>query len=126
MSASTQNQALSALLCFCGNVIGYEIGYPGEAARARRPKRLPVVMTRYEVRVVLSDLDGVAWLMPPHKVAGQICTGLRNGSGSGRGRFAFAPRQLPGVAQASYPQSDSGSMPNVGRATTIRSPNASG
>jgi integron integrase len=63
VSASTQNQALSALLFLYRYVIGYEIGDLGQVIRARQPKRLPVVMTRDEVRAVLAEMTGDTWLM---------------------------------------------------------------
>jgi integron integrase len=63
VSASTQNQALSALLFLYRHVLGKEIGDLGEVIRARRPKRLPVVMTREEVKAVLGHLTGDKWLM---------------------------------------------------------------
>lgn len=63
VSASTQNQALSALLFLYRIVIGTEIGATAEVVRARKSHHLPVVMTREEVRSVLSELDGEAWLM---------------------------------------------------------------
>jgi integron integrase len=63
VSASTQNQALSALLFLYRHVLGREVGDLGEVIRARRPKRLPVVMTREEVRALLSHLQGDKWLM---------------------------------------------------------------
>ncbi len=63
VSASTQTQALSALLFLYRYVIGYEIGDLGDLVRARQPKRLPVVMTRDEVRAVLNEMDGETWLM---------------------------------------------------------------
>ena len=63
VSASTQNQALSALLFLYRHVLGREVGDLGEVIRARRPTRLPVVMTREEVRAVLSHLQGDKWLM---------------------------------------------------------------
>jgi len=53
VSASTQNQALSALLFLYRHVIGRDVGDLGEVIRARKPKRLPVVMTREEVKAVL-------------------------------------------------------------------------
>jgi hypothetical protein len=49
VSASTQNQALSALLFLYRYVIGRKVGDLGEVVRARKPVRLPVVMTRDEV-----------------------------------------------------------------------------
>ena len=62
VSASTQNQALSALLFLYRHVLGRELGDLGEIIRARRPKRLPVVLTREEVRAVLGQLRGDKWL----------------------------------------------------------------
>jgi integron integrase len=58
VSASTQNQALSALLFLYRHVLDREIGDFGDVVRARRPRRLPVVMTREEVKAVLSHLQG--------------------------------------------------------------------
>jgi integron integrase len=63
IGASTQNQALSALLFLYRNVLKREIDDLGDVVRARRTKRLPVVMTREEVRAVMGKLDGQAWLM---------------------------------------------------------------
>jgi len=56
VSASTQNQALSALLFLYRHVIGRAVGDLGEVVRARKPVRLPVVMPREEVRAVLENL----------------------------------------------------------------------
>lgn len=63
VSASTQNQALSALLFLYRHVLSREVGDLGEVIRARKPKRLPVVMTRDEVKSVLANLTGDKWLM---------------------------------------------------------------
>jgi len=63
VSASTQNQALSALLFLYRRVLKRDIGDLGEVIRARRPKHLPVVMTRDEVRSVLDRMDGEIWLL---------------------------------------------------------------
>jgi len=63
VSASTQNQTLSALLFLYRHVIGREVGDLGEVIRARKPTRLPVVMTREEVKAVLANLTGDKWLM---------------------------------------------------------------
>jgi integron integrase len=63
VSPSTQNQALSALLFFYRRVIGREPGILGDVVRARRAKRLPIVLTRQEVRAVLARLRGDKWLM---------------------------------------------------------------
>ena len=63
VSASTQNQALSALLFLYRHVLERKIGDLGEVIRARKPKRLPVVMTREEVKEVLVLLTGDKLLM---------------------------------------------------------------
>lgn len=63
VSASTQNQALSALLFLYRRVLGREVGNLGEVMRARKPTRLPVVMTREEVKAVFANLSGDKWLM---------------------------------------------------------------
>lgn len=63
VSASTQNQALNAVLFLYHEVLGKQIGYVNGVVRAKRPQRLPVVLTREEVKALLSQLDGTAWLM---------------------------------------------------------------
>ena len=63
VSASTQTQALSAILFLYRHVIFYELGDLGDVARARTPKRLPVVLSREEVRAVLGQMEGETWLM---------------------------------------------------------------
>jgi len=73
VSASTQNQALSALLFLYRYVIGYELGDLGDVVRAKKPRRVPVVMTRDEVRSVLEELHGDRRLM----AALMYGTGLR-------------------------------------------------
>ena len=63
VSASTQTQALSALLFLYRHVLGREIGDLGNVIRARKPARLPVVMTREEVKAVLANMTGDKLLM---------------------------------------------------------------
>jgi integron integrase len=63
VSASTQTQALSALLFLYRHVIGREVGELTGLVRARTSRRLPLVLTRDEVRAVLGALDGDKWLM---------------------------------------------------------------
>ena len=63
VSASTQNQALSALIFLYREVLAKEIGWLDNLERAKLPQRLPVVLTEGEVRDVLSHLDGRYWLM---------------------------------------------------------------
>lgn len=62
VAASTQNQALNALVFVYRAVIGRPLGEIDEVVRARRPQRLPVVLSRDEVRRLLLHLDGDHWL----------------------------------------------------------------
>lgn len=63
VSASTQNQALCALLFLYGTVLGAAPGAFDGLVRARRPERLPTVLTRGEVSAVLAAMSGPARLM---------------------------------------------------------------
>jgi site-specific recombinase XerD len=63
VSASTQTQALSALLFLYRHVLRREVGTLEGLIRARKPKRLPVVMSREEVKAVLDHLGGDKRLM---------------------------------------------------------------
>ena len=53
VAASTQNQALSAILFLYREVLGHELPWLDNVQWARKPKRLPVVLTPSEVRAVL-------------------------------------------------------------------------
>ncbi len=63
VSASTQNQALSALLFLYKEVLLMDLPWLDNVVRAKQPKRLPVVLTRSEVREVLTRMKGVYALM---------------------------------------------------------------
>jgi len=63
VAASTQNQALSALLFLYREVLGQEVPWLDGIVHAKRPRRLPVVLTREEIRAVLGQLNGVPRLM---------------------------------------------------------------
>lgn len=63
VAASTQNQALNALVFLYRHVLGVDLLAFDDLVRARRPKRLPVVLTPGEVREVLSRLRGPALLV---------------------------------------------------------------
>jgi integron integrase len=63
VSASTQNQALSALLFLYREVLQQELPWMDGIHRAKRPKRLPVVLSREEVAALLGEMEGVTWLM---------------------------------------------------------------
>jgi len=63
VAASTQNQALSALLFLYKEVLGRELAWLDGLQRATRPPRLPVVLTREEVERLLAELQGTRWLI---------------------------------------------------------------
>ncbi|MGZ4924195.1 MAG: integron integrase [Halobacteriota archaeon] len=63
VSASTQNQALSALLFLYKEVLSMDLPWLNNVVRAKQPQRLPVVLTRSEVRDVLARMKGVHGLM---------------------------------------------------------------
>ena len=62
VGAATQNQAMQALLFVYRHVLGIELPWLDNVTRASTPKRLPVVLTRAEVRALLSQLEGGSWL----------------------------------------------------------------
>jgi integron integrase len=63
VAASTQNQALNALLFLYREILGVELPWLDDLVRAKRPQHLPTVLTRDEVRAVLERLDGVPRVM---------------------------------------------------------------
>jgi len=63
VSASTQNQALSALLFLYREVLGVQLQWMNGIVRAKRPLRVPVVLTRAETQALLGELRGTPWLM---------------------------------------------------------------
>jgi integron integrase len=63
VGASTQNQALQALLFLYRQVLDVELPWLDNVTRASRPRRLPVVLSAAEVRAVLAELDGTCWLI---------------------------------------------------------------
>jgi integron integrase len=63
VAASTQNQALSALLFLYREVLGIELPWLHNVTRAKRPQRLPVVLSRDEVKQILAAMDGRPWLL---------------------------------------------------------------
>ena len=63
VSASTQNQALSAVLFLYEVVVGRRLQWMEEIVRAQRPVRLPVVLSRAEVAALLGRLRGIDWMM---------------------------------------------------------------
>src|SRR5882724_6420185 len=65
VAASTQSQALSAILFLYQQVLKHDIGWLHDVVRAKQPQRLPVVLTRDEVAAVLRHLSGTTWIMAP-------------------------------------------------------------
>jgi len=63
VSASTQNQALSAILFLYKHVLGIQLPWIENVTRAKRSARLPVVFTRDEVAAILSHLEGTKWIL---------------------------------------------------------------
>jgi integrase len=58
VSASTQNQALAALLFLYRSVLDRELPWLDDVVRAKRPRRVPVVLSRAEVRSILAHMHG--------------------------------------------------------------------
>jgi integrase len=79
VAASTQNQALSALLFLYKDVLKQEIGWLENVERAKKPARLPVVLTRDEVHKIFAHLHGtprlMAGLLYGHVKASLTCCG---------------------------------------------------
>lgn len=73
VSASTQNQAKSALLFLYREVLETELPWLDDIEQAKKPKRLPVVLTEPEVQAVLAELSGT-WQLMGHLLYG---SGLR-------------------------------------------------
>ncbi len=62
VAASTQNQALSALLFLYVEVLDRNLGEIDSIPHARRPVRVPVVLSRFEVAAILTRMQGPRWL----------------------------------------------------------------
>jgi integron integrase len=81
VSASTQNQALSALLFLYRHVLRIDVGAIEQVPRTRTPVRVPVVLSRDEVKQVLHELAGTAWIIVALLYGAglriQECLGLR-------------------------------------------------
>lgn len=63
VAASTQNQALNAILFLYRDVLKCTLPWLEGVQRAKKPQRLPVVLTRDEVRALLAQMQGTTWLM---------------------------------------------------------------
>jgi integron integrase len=72
VSASTQNQALQAILFLYRRVLEIELPWLDHVVRARRPRPVPVVLTPQETRRILSNLDGTPWLVASLRYGGGL------------------------------------------------------
>lgn len=63
VAASTQNQALSALLFLYREVLRIDLPWMENVVRAKRPRRVPTVLSQEEVRRLLAAMDGRPWLL---------------------------------------------------------------
>ncbi|WP_394002087.1 integron integrase [Luteimonas sp. WGS1318] len=63
VAASTQNQALSALLFLYREVLDIELPWMADVVRAKRPRRLPTVLSEDEVARLLAQMEGRPWLV---------------------------------------------------------------
>src|SRR3546814_7979906 len=63
VAAGTQNQALSALLFLYREVLKTELPWMESVVRAKRPRRIPAVLSREEVTRLLAAMEGQGWLM---------------------------------------------------------------
>jgi integron integrase len=62
VAPATQTQALNALLFLYRRVLHIELPWLDDVVRAKKPQRLPTVLSVQEVQALLAQLDGVAWL----------------------------------------------------------------
>lgn len=70
MSAATQTQALSALLFLYREVLGIELPWLDDLVRAKKPRRLPSVLTRAEVSALLGAMDDPEVVLPARLLYG--------------------------------------------------------
>lgn len=63
VSASTQNQALNAILFLYRDVLRITLPWLDQVQRAKKPQHLPVVFTKVEMKALLAKLEGTTWLM---------------------------------------------------------------
>lgn len=63
VAASTQNQALNAVLFLYRDVLKIKLPWLDDVQRAKKPQHLPLVFTREEVKALLAQLQGTQWLM---------------------------------------------------------------
>lgn len=113
VSASTQNQALNALLFLYREVLERPFGDLQAVTRAKRSTRIPVVLSIDEVASVLGKLSGVHWLI--------AC--LQYGSGLRLMESVLRPRRARGVGSVCFRRPRSASIPVLANGGAITSTN---
>ncbi|GAP09287.1 site-specific recombinase XerD [Bellilinea caldifistulae] len=73
VSASTQNQALSALIFLYRDVLDLPLNLTFQSVQARRPKHLPTLVSKTEVERVLRQMSGETLLMTQLMAAADVC-----------------------------------------------------
>lgn len=63
VAASTQNQALSAILFLYKEVLRQDPGWVSASKRAKRPQKVPTVFSHAEIKMLFPHLDGTSWIM---------------------------------------------------------------
>lgn len=132
VSASTQNQALAALLFLYKQVLKQDLPWLGEVVRAKKPARLPVVLSISEVQQILGQLDGDVGLIARLLYGGglRLMEGvrlrvkdvdfsrkeiiIRDGKGQ-KDRVTVMPTKFGFTAQATYRAGASHSSVRAGR-----------
>jgi integrase len=105
VAASTQNQALSALLFLYRDVLEVDLPWLDGVVRAKRSHRLPVVLTRDEVRALLQRLDRVPRLMAC-LLYGAGGSAYSSVAGSGRHSRASRGNGCPNTSASRWPSGD--------------------
>lgn len=108
VAASTQNQALNALVFLYGEILGVPLDRFANFARAKRSRRLPVVLTRTEVRSLFEVMVGVSALMARLMYGTgmrllecvRLRASLRMRRASGAGSTCFRARGCPSTRAA--------------------------
>lgn len=92
VAASTQNQALSALLFLYREVLSIDLPWLDNVVRAKQPQRLPTVLSQDETRRLLAAMDGRPWLIASLLYNRLALDGVPAPAREGRGRRDYAMR----------------------------------
>ena len=104
VAASTQNQALSALLFLYKQVLAVDLPWLHEVSRAKKSRRLPTVLTQAEVRALLAHIEGTHGLMARDDLRhGHAAHGMRPPACEGCRPRASRSHRAPGQARGREP-----------------------